>query len=57
VLVSRLMAEVDTTRPARVSGYCAVKACANIGNETPAAYQELSDHCPVVMEVQNANLD
>jgi len=57
ILVSRLMAEVDLTRSARMTGYCSVKACANIGQEKPAAYQQLSDHCPIVVEVRNSDVD
>lgn len=56
VLVSQAMIGLVSTT-ARLEGYCAVKNCADIGNEKPAAYQQLSDHCPVVVEIRNQDLD
>jgi endonuclease/exonuclease/phosphatase family metal-dependent hydrolase len=57
VLVSRTMAELDQAAPVRMTGYCALKQCANIGTEKPTAYRELSDHCPIMFEVSNASVD
>ncbi len=56
VLVSREMQEVPQAA-ARVTGYCAVKSCAPIGDEKPAAYQQLSDHCPLVFQIDHRDLD
>ncbi len=56
VLVSQDMAEVST-RSARVTGYCAVAGCRRIRGEYPLAYQRLSDHCPVIFEIHNHDLD
>ena len=56
VLVSKNMAEVRT-RSARVTGYCAVAGCRRIKGEYPPAYRRLSDHCPVIIEIDNRDLD
>lgn len=56
VLVSQPMDEVPN-RTARITGYCAVKSCADIGQQRPAAYEDLSDHCPLVFEIQNQDTD
>ncbi|HKO07962.1 MAG TPA: endonuclease/exonuclease/phosphatase family protein [Alphaproteobacteria bacterium] len=57
VLASRAMGTIEP-EGARVSGYCAVAGCAPISpwraRERPAAYQSLSDHCPVVVEIGDA---
>jgi endonuclease/exonuclease/phosphatase family metal-dependent hydrolase len=55
VVVSTGMPEAAAT--ARVTGYCAVAECANIAGAMPAASERLSDHCPVVIEVQDRDLD
>jgi len=59
VLASRAMGTIEP-EGARVSGYCAVASCAPISpwraGERPAAYESLSDHCPVVVEIGNAML-
>ena len=56
VLVAQDMAEVRT-RSARVTGYCAVAGCRRIKGEYPPAYRRLSDHCPVIIELDNRDLD
>ena len=56
VLVAKDMAEMRT-RSARVTGYCAVAGCRRIQGEYPPAYRRLSDHCPVVIEIDNRDLD
>lgn len=56
VLVAQDMAEVRT-RSARVNGYCAVAGCRRIKGEYPLAYRRLSDHCPVIIEIDNRDLD
>jgi exonuclease III len=55
VVVSTGMQEAGAT--ARVTGYCAVAGCANITGPMPAAAERLSDHCPVVLEIQDRDLD
>jgi exonuclease III len=42
---------------ARVTGYCAVHQCNPIAGQMPAAYERLSDHCPVVLDLQDVDLD
>lgn len=56
VLVTKNMAEVRT-RSARVTGYCAVAGCRRIKGDYPPAYRRLSDHCPVIIEIDNRDLD
>lgn len=55
LVVSTGMQEVAAT--ARVTGYCALAACADIAGAMPAAAERLSDHCPVVVEIQDRDLD
>jgi hypothetical protein len=47
----------EAARSAQVSGYCAVNNCVPLAGAAPAAFERLSDHCPVVFEVQDKNLD
>ena len=56
VLVAKDMAEVRK-RSARVTGYCAIIGCRRIKKEYPLAYRRLSDHCPVIIEIDNRDLD
>ena len=56
VLVSHDMAEVPI-RSARVTGYCVVAECRRINGKYPLAYQRLSDHCPVVINIVNQDQD
>lgn len=53
--VSSGMQEAAIT--ARVTGYCAVHQCNAISGQMPVAYERLSDHCPVVLDLQDADLD
>jgi endonuclease/exonuclease/phosphatase family metal-dependent hydrolase len=55
IVVSAGMSEAATT--ARVSGYCAVRACSPIVGTPPPAYERLSDHCPVLVEITNTDTD
>ncbi len=62
-LVSEAMEEV-LAPSFTITGYCALHECENIPNwygsggaQRPAAYRELSDHCPVVFEISNQDLD
>lgn len=56
VLVNTGMAEVRT-RSARVTGYCAQRNCRRMKGAYPLAYRRLSDHCPVVMAIENQDQD
>jgi hypothetical protein len=49
------MQEVAAT--ARVTGYCAVVGCTDLTGALPAAAERLSDHCPVVVDIQDQDLD
>lgn len=42
---------------ARVGGYCAVRECRPFSGSAPMAYERLSDHCPVLFEVRDQDLD
>jgi predicted extracellular nuclease len=55
LVASTGMQEVAAT--ARVTGYCAVAGCAPIVGALPAAAERLSDHCPVVVDIQDRDLD
>jgi hypothetical protein len=39
-----------------VTGYCAVLDCRD-AETLPAAYERLSDHCPLVLEVRDVDDD
>ncbi len=52
VLVPQEMQEVTVTT-VQVTGYCAVAGCERIRGNYPLAYRQLSDHCPVVLEIEN----
>jgi hypothetical protein len=39
------------------SSYCAVAGCAPIIGALPAAAERLSDHCAVVVDIQDRDLD
>jgi predicted extracellular nuclease len=42
---------------ARVTGYCALAACATITGAMPAASERWSDHSSVVVDLQDRDLD
>lgn len=57
-VVSRTMSEVGRSVHATVSGYCAELACAPIPpGSQPRAQREVSDHCPVVLEIDGRDQD
>ena len=56
VLATKSMEEMITTS-ARVSGYCGIANCKKIRGDYPQAYQTLSDHCPIVVEIKNEDKD
>jgi len=41
----------------RVTGYCVVAGCADLTGPMPAAAERLSDHCPVVVDIQDRDFD
>lgn len=41
----------------QVSGYCAMENCRRIRGDYPSAYRHLSDHCPVIFQVQDRDRD
>jgi uncharacterized OsmC-like protein len=47
----------EVAASARVTGYGALASCANITGAMPAAAERLSDHCPVVVDIQDRDLD
>ncbi len=57
IIVSTFMKEADFL--GRVSGYCAVEHCDSIPREIPMpeAYKRLSDHCPVLLDIRNSDID
>lgn len=56
ILVPHNMKEI-TLKSTTVTGYCALTGCQRIRGDYPSAYRQLSDHCPVVMEIQNTDQD
>ena len=56
VLISKAMKEV-TVRAVRMTGYCRLLACQRTHKAMPAAYRRLSDHCPIIVEIQNRDMD
>jgi endonuclease/exonuclease/phosphatase family metal-dependent hydrolase len=56
ILVPHDMKEMTVTS-ATVTGYCAVAGCQRIRGDYPLAYRHLSDHCPVVVEIENKDQD
>lgn len=55
ILVFTAMQEDGTNT--LLTGYCAVERCAAIQGAMPAAYERLSDHCPILFEVIDQDLD
>ena len=56
VLVANGMKEI-AVKSVQVTGYCALAGCQRIRGDYPLAYRRLSDHCPVVLEIANADDD
>lgn len=56
VLVPHDMKEM-TLGSTTVTGYCAVAGCQRIRGDYPLAYRQLSDHCPVVVEIDDSDQD
>ena len=56
VLVSKAMKEV-TVKSVRMTGYCRLLECKRTRQPMPLAYRRLSDHCPIIFEIQDRELD
>jgi endonuclease/exonuclease/phosphatase family metal-dependent hydrolase len=57
-LVSPGLRELPREARARISGFCADAGCRVLGPQPmPRAHQKLSDHCPVVLELEDKDLD
>lgn len=56
VLVANAMDEAKVAVRTTVSGYCAALRCKPT-SETPRAYVEMSDHCPVVVDLEGRDRD
>ncbi len=56
VLVTKGMRELAGTS-GQVTGYCAVANCRRIKGDYPPAYRRLSDHCPVIFQIKDRDLD
>lgn len=56
VLVTNDMKEI-AVESVQVTGYCALARCQRIRGDYPLAYRRLSDHCPLVLEITNADRD
>jgi endonuclease/exonuclease/phosphatase family metal-dependent hydrolase len=56
-LVRRGMRELPRASKVSVSGYCAERNCRALDDDVPAAQQALSDHCPIVLELVDRDLD
>jgi endonuclease/exonuclease/phosphatase family metal-dependent hydrolase len=58
VLVSESMSEIGPNTVANVSGFCSDTKCRPLRkDEFPESYGKLSDHCPVVVEIQDRDQD
>ncbi len=56
ILAASGMTEIMETT-ARVTGYCSVAQCRPIQGAYPLAYRQLSDHCPVIVEIDDNDSD
>ena len=56
IVVSAGMAEAPAGVQVRVQGYCGAARCASL-RSNPEAYERLSDHCPVVLDLPRRNED
>jgi hypothetical protein len=58
ILVASAMAEAPSDAVARVFGYCAAIDCRPVdSNRMPYDYVHVSDHCPVVIDLIDADRD
>jgi hypothetical protein len=56
-LVRRGMRELAASPRVSVQGYCAERGCRAFADEPPAAMAALSDHCPIVLDLVDRDLD
>ncbi|MCC6214428.1 MAG: endonuclease/exonuclease/phosphatase family protein [Polyangiaceae bacterium] len=56
-LAARSLTELPRGRPARAAGLCGEAACRRVRGEMPASYERLSDHCPLVLELEDRDAD
>ena len=57
-IVSSKLRELPEGRRAVVNGYCAEAACSSLSTMAmPPSYTALSDHCPLVLEIDDRDLD
>jgi hypothetical protein len=56
IVITRDMVEADNAA-AVVSGYCAMLDGQPFGDAELAAYQKLSDHCPVFVDIEDRDRD
>ncbi|HWA76276.1 MAG TPA: endonuclease/exonuclease/phosphatase family protein [Polyangiaceae bacterium] len=53
----RAMRELGSTPVVHASGLCEELGCKALPHALPAAYRELSDHCPIVVDLLDQDLD
>jgi endonuclease/exonuclease/phosphatase family metal-dependent hydrolase len=56
-LVTTATAEAELERKATVYGFCREQACEAYSGTEPESVRRLSDHCPLVLELQDRDLD
>ncbi len=56
-IVTRAMREISLKQSASVHGHCRELGCETYSSGEPAAFSHLSDHCPIVLTLQDQDLD
>jgi predicted extracellular nuclease len=57
VLVSRRLQELPFDVALQAHGLCDVFSCSPLPSGEPAVYRDVSDHCPIVLEIPDRDLD
>jgi endonuclease/exonuclease/phosphatase family metal-dependent hydrolase len=57
VVATSAMRELGASAEVSASGLCGELACGSLPHSPPAAYRELSDHCPIVIDLLDQDLD
>jgi endonuclease/exonuclease/phosphatase family metal-dependent hydrolase len=57
VVATRAMKELGGAPQVVSSGLCAELACGSLPEPAPEAYRQLSDHCPIVIDLHDEDLD
>jgi endonuclease/exonuclease/phosphatase family metal-dependent hydrolase len=57
VVVSAGMRELPSDAKVVVEGYCKSLNCASLSDKEPLAHHRLSDHCPIVVNLMDRDLD